>query len=177
MYCDRRTTKSYSSSTPAFKKSPSRSTATSGHSGDSSREQAGQSSRRDTAAAKKPQQRAQERRWRASPPRQRPNQAPAGHLSSSASSKDDDTDGEAGPRDHHQSVGDREPAEQEPTPTAASDGDSARPEKDDEKSERPDGVVTKNGYIRIIRVVGKYRSVVCTVHTRTKSTFKCTYVI
>ena len=116
--------------------------------------QSGPNAKRDASAAKKtpansekPQQKAQETRW-ASPRRQNQQQTPA-----------DDVTGEAGPRSQAQrprrAAGDKVPAEKKSAPTAASDGDAACPDKDDEKSREPDNSVTKNGYVRVIRDVGK----------------------
>ena len=156
VHSNSRATRSHPSSAPDARKSRSESPGGARGSADSSKEQPGPSSKRDPAAARKtaangekPQQKAQEGRW-ASPRRQLQQQAPVSHPSSSTpSSAKDDVTGEAGTQQPQQS------AEKESAPTVSSDNDTAGPDDSENKSQEPDGVVTKNGYIRVIRVVGK----------------------
>jgi len=122
-----------------------------------------QMSKRDVAKKTVPAQNAQETRW-ASPRRQRPPppQQAAYHVSSSSlSSTTNDVTVEPQYLHSQQSPGDRVPAEKESLPTkSGGDDDTGRcGEKD------ADVVVTKNGYIRVVRVVGKslaaYRNEIC----------------
>jgi len=92
---------------------------------------------------------------------QRHQQKPAQQQTTWASTRKQqpsDVTGKAGSRPHNQhsqqSTGDRGPAEKKKKPSSAND--AARQQEDDENSqESEDGVMTKNGYLRVYKIIGE----------------------
>ena len=150
---DTRARKSNHSSAPPARKSRQRSPD-----GDLNKQQS--NFKKTSENSDKPQLKNQRARW-ASPrhEQQQQQQEAAGNRpppTSPVSTKDDVTD-EPGPpsQDQHpqQPAADKVPAE-----STSDNDDAAQPDDDDEeekKSQEPDGMVTKNGYIRVTKVVGK----------------------